>query len=413
MRASRFRWIAFPLLVLTMAVVWSILTRDRAAAPNATNTNLVPLAVEARAEEQSRGTSWCVARGDVFGTGVAQGELPDKLGVVWTKKFEGTGFEGTPAIAEGMAFLGDVGTGDDETGKLFAFDLKTGDIKWTFDKAKLGFVASPAYRDGKIFIGDGNGTFFCINAKNGEEIWSYPMEAEVVAGANFVGNKILVGCQDSNIYCLDSTTGQLIWKKPIANQIRTFTTSDKGKAFVCQCDGTMHVMDIESGEIDASITLGPPEKPEANLNSTPVVWKDYLIFGTESGTVMALDWKKSEFPWTFNLSGSQAFRSSPAVADDIAVIGGRAKVVVALDPTTGKEKWKFPTKAPVDSAPVIVGKRVFVGGADGRFYALDRESGKELWQHQGRGEYKGGPAVADGKLVIATDKGVVYCFGKK
>jgi outer membrane protein assembly factor BamB len=411
MRASRYQWFAVAAVLLGI-VVWSAVNQSPVAAPGAIAT-LLPFSSEAHAADASRGQAWPVARGDVFGTGVAESTLPDKLEVVWSYKAEGTGFEGTPAIADGMAFIGDVGTGDDETGKLFAFDLKTGEIKWTFNKAKLGFVASPAYRDGKIYIGDGNGTFFCINAKDGAELWSHPMEAEVVAGANFVGDKILVGCQDSNIYCLNASNGELLWKKPIANQIRTFTTSDKGKAFVCQCDGTMHIMDIESGGIDASITLGPPDKPEANLNSTPVVWKDYLIFGTESGTVMALDWKKSEFPWTFNLSGHQAFRSSPAVAEDIAVIGGRAKVVVAIDPTTGKEKWKFPTKAPVDSSPVIVGKRVFIGGADGRLYALDRNSGKELWQHQGRGEYKGSPAVADGKLVIATDKGTVYCFGKK
>jgi outer membrane protein assembly factor BamB len=56
---------------------------------------------------------------------------------------------------------------------------------------------------------------------------------------------------------------------------------------------------------------------------------------------------------------------------------------------------------------------VFVGAADGRLYALDTKSGKELWQHQATGGFTGSPAVADGKLVIATDRGVVLCFGSK
>lgn len=374
---------------------------------------LVALCGTLFADEKPGIKSWPVARGDMFGTGVAHGPLPDKLELLWSFKLDKTGFEGTPAIAEGMVFLGDVGTGDETTGKLFAFDLKTGDVKWRFDGAKLGFVASPAYRNGKVYVGDGEGTFFCLDAKSGEEVWKYQMDAEVAAGANFVGDKILVGCQDSHIYCLNADTGKVVWKQQIANQIRTFTTSDKGKAFVCQCDGTMHVMDIETGKIDASHTLGPPMKPEANLNSTPVVWKNLLIFGTEQGGVMALDWAKPDIPWNYHPGGNGTFKSSPAIDNDLAVIGGRAKIVVALDPATGEEKWKFSGKAPTDSSPVIVGNRVFVGMADGRLYALDRLTGKELWQYQARGEFKGGPAVADGKLVIATDKGSVYCFGKK
>jgi outer membrane protein assembly factor BamB len=62
---------------------------------------------------------------------------------------------------------------------------------------------------------------------------------------------------------------------------------------------------------------------------------------------------------------------------------------------------------------VIVGQRVFVGAVDGRFYALDLKTGKELWQYQAAGGFMGSPAVADGKLVVTTDRGNVYCFGAK
>ena len=62
---------------------------------------------------------------------------------------------------------------------------------------------------------------------------------------------------------------------------------------------------------------------------------------------------------------------------------------------------------------MIVGSRVFVGAADGRLYALDLKDGKQMWEYQATGGFTGSPAVADGKLVIATDRGVVYCFGAK
>ena len=38
---------------------------------------------------------------------------------------------------------------------------------------------------------------------------------------------------------------------------------------------------------------------------------------------------------------------------------------------------------------------------------------KQTWEYQATGGFTGSPAVADGKLVIATDRGAVYCFGAK
>jgi outer membrane protein assembly factor BamB len=75
--------------------------------------------------------------------------------------------------------------------------------------------------------------------------------------------------------------------------------------------------------------------------------------------------------------------------------------------------WEFATKQRVDGSPVVVGQRVFVGSADGRLYALNLMDGKESWQFEGEGGFLGSPAVADNRLVIATDRGVVYCLGEK
>ena len=49
------------------------------------------------------------------------------------------------------------------------------------------------------------------------------------------------------------------------------------------------------------------------------------------------------------------------------MLGGRDKMVHALDAKTGKAHWTFMTNARVESSPAIVGNRVFVGSTDGRF----------------------------------------------
>ena len=55
------------------------------------------------------------------------------------------------------------------------------------------------------------------------------------------------------------------------------------------------------------------------------------------------------------------FYSSAALAMGRIFVGGRDKFVHAIDMQTGKRVWTFPTRARVDSSPVVAGGRVYVG----------------------------------------------------
>ena len=53
------------------------------------------------------------------------------------------------------------------------------------------------------------------------------------------------------------------------------------------------------------------------------------------------------------------------------VVGGRDRLVHALDRATGKVAWTFTTRARVESSPLVAGRRVFVGSNDGVLYELE------------------------------------------
>lgn len=348
-------------------------------------------------------TSWPLARGDELATGVAQSGLPAKPQVLWKFSANKNSVEATPAIVDGVVYVGDMQE------KLYALKLSTPETEghklWDFP-GELGFPGAPAVRDGMVYCGDGDGVFYCLQASDAKVIWKQPTEAEIVAGANFWKDKVLVGSQDSRLYCFDAKTGDIAWKLQIENQIRTFSTIVDDKCFVMQCDGKLHVVDLNKGEIVSSVPID-----QANTTSTPAVLGDHLYFGTEEGAVVCINWKKPEIAWKIEEKSGEAFRSSPAVADGIVVIGTRGRRVNALDPKDGSELWSFPTKNKVDASPVIVGDRVLVGATDGRIYLIDRKTGKETWQYQCQGGINAGAAVADNRFVVGTDRGLIYCFG--
>jgi outer membrane protein assembly factor BamB len=344
---------------------------------------------------------WPLGRGSPLATGIAASRLPDHLEVVWKFAAPEGAFESTPIIADGVVYIGCL------NGYLYALDLQDGSEKWSY-KTELGFYAAPAIRDGLLYIGDAEGHFFCLDATSGDVKWGFEAQAEVDSGANFFEDNVLFGSQDSHLYCLNATSGELNWKFAIDDQIRCFPTVVGDRSFVAGCDSRFHIVNLVDGTEVASVDI------EAPTGSAPAVGGDFAFFGTEGESVFCVNWRQAEVVWKFRDHRRRLpFRSSAALTERLAIIGGRDKLVRAFDRQTGELAWTFATRGRVDSSPVVVGERVFIGSADGRLYALSLESGEELWHYETGGGFTGAPAVAAGRLVIANDDGTVYCFGGK
>jgi outer membrane protein assembly factor BamB len=345
--------------------------------------------------------SWPLFRGDSQAQGVAKSQLPDKPQLLWSIKVEGGAFESTPAIADGVVYVADM------DGKLSALNLTDGKEIW-HHKIDGGYIASPSVRGELLYIGDIDGKFYAFDRKSGQPRWTHQADAQIDSGANFWRENVLFGSQDANLYCLHAATGKEVWKFAIADQIRCMPTVVGDRSFVAGCDSQFHIIDLTQGNEVGAVPI------EAPTGVTPAVLGDLVFFGTEAGTLLGVNWKEAKIVWKVeDKVSAQPLRGSPAVQEGILVVGTRSRSVQAHNPATGDELWTVATKQRVDSSPVIVGPRVFVGAADGRLYALDLKTGKELWQYQATGGFTGSPAVADGKLVIATDRGVVLCLGAK
>ncbi len=343
-------------------------------------------------------TDWLLYRGNPTQTGVATGKLPDELGILWTVASEDS-IEGAPAVADGVVYFGSM----DEY--LYAVDLNTGAQKW---KQKFGsFKSSPAIRGKRIYIGDADGVFYCINADNGNKVWDFKTGSEIDGGANFADDRILFGSHDEALYCL-KLDGTVDWKFKTNGPVNGSPLVSEGYSFVAGCDGAMHVVDLKTGKELRSVELdGPAAATAAGVG-------DMVYVGTMSNQFKAVDWKKGEVVWTYEPKfRPREFYGSPAVEGDIVVTGSRDKRIHAIHRKTGAAIWSVPTNGKVDSSPVIVGNRVYAGSYDSFLWVLDLETGRQLQKLALDGPVSGSPAVVDGKLLIGTQKGTLYCLGKK
>ncbi len=358
------------------------------------------------------GEEWTSFRNGPSLTGVAATTLPEKLELLWSVETE-DGVVSTPVIQGGRAYVGSL------TGYLYCLDLATGKEFWKYrtipstDPKEFapGFAAPIGIAAGLVVGGDDQGTIHAVDAATGKEKWSLETGSEIVGGPTFVDQRVLIGSHDGKLYCLNLPDGKQIWTFETQGPVNATPVLAGQFTFITGCDKPiLRVVDTATGKQHSEVPLN-----ELMIASAAVV-DEILYFGTDAGSVIALDWKNQKRQWTYSVPNrEQQIHSSPAISGETLVIGSRDKNLHAIDRRTGKGLWTFPTRAKIDGSPVIVGDRVYFGSADKFLYGVSLKDGAQVWKQSAGQAVSGSPAVAAQKLIIGTENrgGRILCFGAK
>ena len=351
-------------------------------------------------QSQASSDDWLSFRGNPQLTGVATGELPENLELLWT--FEtGDGIESTAAIAAGTVYVGTL------DGYLYAINLENGGLKWKY-QASGEIKSSPTVFSNVVYFGDGMGVFHAVDAQTGEPIWTFEAEAEIISSSNVAQDRLLFGSYDQYLYCLSAEDGSLAWKFETEGYVHGTPAIVNGAVVISGCDGYLRSINIADGVEQQKIALGD------YVAASPVILNGRAYAGTFGNQVLCAELENSEILWWYEHPERHfPFYASAAVTDDIVVIGGRDKIVHTLKSQTGEPLWTYPAKSRVDSSPVIVGERVFFGTVGGELVALNLDSGEKVWEFVIGAAIIASPSVVTGKLVIGADDGRIYCFGER
>jgi outer membrane protein assembly factor BamB len=150
------------------------------------------------------------------------------------------------------------------------------------------------------------------------------------------------------------------------------------------------------------------------LIAEPIVAGGHAYTMDPSAAVAAFDLRNGERLWrrptrgkkdrSTNVGGGIAFDAGTLYA-----VNGLAEVV-ALDPATGKVRWRHTIAAPGRGAPTIVGDRMFVPTADDQLLALSTKDGSRIWSYRAQHATTSvlgapSPAFSDGIVVAGFGSG--------
>ena len=345
---------------------------------------------------------WAMFRGTLEMTGQAGSQLPDKLELLWSFDSKDS-FEATCAIADGVVY---VPTMD---GRCYALRLSDGKEVWKFvNKDQDGAKSSPCIAGDLVCYGDDFGIFRALDRKSGKLRWKLATDAEIISSPSYINGKVLFGSYDGFLYCVDPKTGKVVWKSETDGPVHCSPSLAGGTVAVAGCDGVLRLIAIADGKQTKALEIG------GNIASTPAVVGNRLFLGTMGCQVLGVNTDTMERVWEYEYSRRQfPYYGSAAVSGNLVIIGGRDKMVHALDRASGQERWSLQTKGRIEGSPVVVGERVFVGSSDGTLYGIDLASGKKVWSFVTGAPVVASPAVAAGRLVIGDQDGKLYCFGAK
>lgn len=145
------------------------------------------------------------------------------------------------------------------------------------------------------------------------------------------------------------------------------------------------------------------------IYSAPALANGTLYITSKSGDLLAIDATTGKQRWQYQL-GDYVVRSSPAVANGLVYVGGGFNLY-AFDAATGAIRWRFPMHYAGQSSPTVAGGQVFIGSQEGYLYAVDAGTGKLNWQIDTDGLVFASPAITGSNLIVGTDGGNLICVG--
>ena len=378
---------------------------------------------------------WPQLGGNAAHTGAIAREVPPPIAARWAQTAGGHILHGAPVIGGGTVYVTTTDLANGDAGGIVALDLATGVIRWRANTA-LPVRGGATLAHDIVAVVQVDGTVLGFDAASGTERWRYELGLDLTAKAAATYGSLaedhgdlIVGNQ-RRLVTLDARTGRPLWvRDPVRGQsefpsLATIAVADGIGVGVFDRElGGLFAWDRESAELQWNVFGWDA----LSINASPVIDGGLVYFSNGATEVYAYELATGQKRWRAKLDPNGydwaiATIGTPAIARGVLVVPTLWRDLVGLDPSSGRELWRFSASAGSElrtthyrgkdepgwaASPVITGDIVWAADTAGQLVALDLHTGAVLWREQLDVPVLAGLATTGDAIVVASYDGTI------
>ena len=242
-------------------------------------------------------------------------------------------------------FAGNTGYVADAQGYVRAFEVTTGEIRWSL-QLELPIASGPAVIEDKLVFGTSQGEVLARDRRNGKELWRTAVSSEVLAQPHGEDGVMVIRTVDGRVYGLAADSGKRLWV------------------------------------YDRSVPL-----LTLRGNSAPVIHNGIVIIGTDSGKLAALTLKTGTVLWETQIADPRGrtelermvdIDAQPVVIEDVVYVVTYQGRLATVQLDSGRMLWARDISS--YSGMALDPYRVYVTDSESQVWALNRFNGATLWR---------------------------------
>lgn len=243
-----------------------------------------------------------------------------------------------------------------------------------------------------------SGVFFPVTG-DGQVVY----QGKVIDLVERDGDRLYLSTEKGLVYCLDSVKRAVVWKSEVSPSLVSPPSLGAQNLYVYDENGILYCLSKEGS------LLWKKEVGE-RITSRVAEARNTVCFGTEKGILLALDPASRRELWRFQAQG--AIRSTPVFADGKFIFGCDDHKLYLLS-EKGALSGKVEVEGGIQASPLVVEKYIYFGADDHYFYCFNLKKLKRKWKVKTGGKIFT-PAVTNGKRVLFLCwNNVLYCLNRR
>ncbi|WP_095589334.1 PQQ-like beta-propeller repeat protein [Actibacterium ureilyticum] len=302
------------------------------------------------------------------------------------------------------------------------------------DSRKYKITADPVVGGGRVYTLDSRSAVRAFST-SGDLLWSADLtpasernQDATGGGLAYENGQVFATTGFGALAALDAATGEIQWTQRTDSAVTAAPAVKDGIVYVVSRDNQAWAVKAEDGRVQWQLP-GTPSPSGLLGGAAPAVSDRLAIFPFASSEVVATLRKSGIRVWGASVAGQRRGRvyarvtditGDPVINGDVVYVGNQSGRVAAMRAAGGARIWTAEEGAYGPVWPA--GGSVFLVSDQGELVRLDAETGERIWgvplpyfTKQKPKRFKAihanhGPVLAGGRLLVASDDGLIRSF---